>query len=123
MKLKAFARIGLGTALMLLAAEGAWAQASSGTMPPKVVPPHSLSVPSQSSGLSDSVITAHAKIALLGAKGTDAGDIHVTTNGGVVMLTGHVASATEKQKAEQVVRGLDGVTEVQNALSVQGSSK
>lgn len=122
MKLKALAWVGLGTPLML-AAGGAWSQASSGTMPAQAVPPHSLSVPSQGSGVSDSVITARAKMALLGAKDTDAADVHVTTSGGVVMLTGHVASATQKQKAEDVVRGLDGVTEVHNALAVQGPSK
>jgi hyperosmotically inducible protein len=92
-------------------------------MPPKAVPPHSLSVPSQSSAVSDSVITARAKMALLGAHGTDAGSVHVTTNGGVVLLTGHVASATQKQKVDEVVRGLDGVTDVHNELAIQGSSK
>lgn len=113
---------GLGMALVL-ASGAARPQASSGAMPPKVVPPESLSVPAHGTGVSDSVITARAKMALLRADHVDSGDVHVATSGSVVTLTGHVASAAQKQKADDVVEGLDGVSAVHNELAVRGSSK
>lgn len=118
MKLSALTRAGLGLGL-ILAAGGAWSQASSGARPP----PHSLSAPSKGSGVSDSVITARAKAALLGASHVKGNDVHVTTQGGVVTLTGHVSSTAEKQKAGDIVQGLNGVTAVQNNLAVSGAEK
>lgn len=115
MKRKALTFAGLGMGFML-AAGGAWAQVSS-------VPPESLSTPSHGSGVSDSVITARAKVALLGVGHLNSGDVHVMTKGGVVKLTGRVASAQQKQKAGEVVQGLDGVTAVQNDLTVDPSAK
>ena len=56
MKIQALTRPGLCLSLVVAAA-GAWGQASSEAAPPKV-PPESLSIPSQGSGLSDTVITA-----------------------------------------------------------------
>ncbi|MGN6666094.1 MAG: BON domain-containing protein [Trinickia sp.] len=53
----------------------------------------------------------------------NSGDVHVMTKGGVVKLTGHVASAQQKQKAGDIVQGLDGVTAVQNELTVAPSAK
>ena len=63
------------------------------------------------------------KLALLRADNVDAGDVHVTTTGGAVKLTGHVASAAQKQKAGEVVQGLDGVTTVENDLAIGGAEK
>jgi osmotically-inducible protein OsmY len=40
-----------------------------------------------------------------------------------VTLTGHVSSAAEKQKAGDIVQGLNGVTAVQNNLAVSGAEK
>jgi osmotically-inducible protein OsmY len=40
-----------------------------------------------------------------------------------VKLTGHVASAAQKQKAGEVVQGLDGVTTVENDLAIGGAEK
>ena len=121
MNIQALTRPGLCLSLMVVAT-GAWGQASSEATQPKV-PPESLSVPSQGSGLSDSVITARAKAALIGADHVHAGDVHVTTTGAVVTLTGHVASAMEKQAAEDTVQRLDGVTAVRNELAVGGAAK
>lgn len=121
MKLSAWTCAGLGFGLML-AVGAAWSQASSDETQPKV-PPHSLSTPPRGSGVSDSVITARAKVALLGAGHLNSGDVHVMTKGGVVRLTGHVASVEQKQKAQDVVQGLDGVTAVQNDLTVDSSAQ
>jgi hypothetical protein len=121
MKIQALTRPGLCLSL-LLAAGGAWGQASSEAVPPKRAP-ESLTVPSQSSGVSDSIITARAKAALMGADHVPSGDVHVTTNGGVVTLRGHVASVVEKQAAQSTVQKLDDVTAVRNDLVVDGTAK
>ena len=48
--------------------------------------------------------------------------IDVDTTKGVVMLKGRVASAAEKQQAEQIARETDGVTRVVNQLAVGAGS-
>lgn len=121
MKIQALTRPGLCLSFML-AASGAWGQPSSGAAPPKVAP-ESLTVPSQSSGLSDSIITARAKAALMGTDHVHASNVHVTTTGGVVTLTGQVAEAAERQAAEDAVQRLDGVTAVHNQLMVRSTAK
>ncbi len=121
MKIQGLTRPGLCLSFVL-AAGGAWGQASSGTVPRKVAP-ETLSVPAQGSGLSDSVITARAKAALMGTDHVHSGDVHVTTTGAIVKLTGHVASAAEKQAAEEAVQKLDGVTAVRNELVIDGAAK
>lgn len=126
MKRRVFARLGLGLGLgcsLILAASGAWSQASSSTARPKSVPPESLSTPSKGLGVSDSVLTARAKIALMRADHIDSNDVHVSTSGGVVKLEGHVSTAEQKQKAGDTVQSLDGVTAVQNDLVVGGGEK
>lgn len=114
--MKTRAWVNAALASLMLAAGGAWSQQSDS--PPLRKPPESLSVPSHGSGVSDTVLTARAKIALLGAAHVDSNDVHVATQGGVVRLTGHVASAEQKQKAGAVVQGLDGIRAVQNELTV-----
>jgi osmotically-inducible protein OsmY len=47
-----------------------------------------------------------------------AGQIGVTTNGGVVTLTGQVPSAEAKQRAEAIASQTDGVVRVDNQLTV-----
>jgi len=69
--------------------------------------------------ITDSVITTKVKAELTKDKTTKARDIHVKTQDGVVMLSGTVDSATEKQKAEQDARGIKGVVDVHNDLSVK----
>lgn len=112
--------VGLGFSLALMASE-AWCQASS-TMPRKAVPPESLSTPSRGIGVNDGIITARAKMALLRAVHVDSNNVHVTTAGGVVKLEGHVANAEQKQAAGDAVQSLDGVTAVQNDLTVEGAA-
>ena len=47
-----------------------------------------------------------------------AGQIGVTTNQGVVTLTGEVPSANAKERAETIARQTEGVTQVENRLTV-----
>jgi len=75
------------------------------------------------SGISDTVITAKAKAALLGAKDVHGSRIQVTTEQGVVTLAGVVPRAEEKDRATRVVADLDGVVSVNNALDVDAASK
>lgn len=72
--------------------------------------------------LSDSAITAKAKLALANAPDLKSMDISVDTVQGRVTLTGHVPSETDIQKAGVVVSGLEGVKSVENKLTVKSSA-
>ncbi len=61
-------------------------------------------------------ITTEAKTALLKDPETRHSTIHVTTNRGVVTLTGKVASSGTAQHAQEVVARLEGVRAVRNRL-------
>ncbi|HEX5305290.1 MAG TPA: BON domain-containing protein [Dyella sp.] len=60
----------------------------------------------------DAWITTKVKSEFATTKGVDATDISVSTTDGVVTLSGHVASAAEKVKAEEVARSVKGVKSV-----------
>jgi osmotically-inducible protein OsmY len=66
----------------------------------------------------DAWITTKAKMALLTTEGVSGTSINVDTVNGLVTLHGKVASDAEKQKAEQVARGIEGATNVRNLLQV-----
>jgi hyperosmotically inducible protein len=66
----------------------------------------------------DAWITTKAKMALLTTEGVSGTSVNVDTVNGLVTLHGKVASNEEKQKAAQVVRGIEGVTNVRNLLQV-----
>ena len=66
----------------------------------------------------DPWITTKAKIALLTDSDVSGLDINVDTIDGRVTLHGTVASEAEKSKAETIVRGVEGVTDVTNTLKV-----
>ena len=66
----------------------------------------------------DTWITTKAKIALLTADDVSATAVKVDTKNGNVVIHGKVKSEAEKAKAEQVVKGIDGVHNVQNLLQV-----
>lgn len=112
---------GVGFAFVLVPA--AFAQTRPGTMPSGAVPPESMTDPSVASGVSDSIITARAKAALLGTDKVDSGNVHVTTTRGVVTLTGKVADDDEKSRAEQAVQDLDGVVTVNNRLETGAAAR
>src|SRR5687768_6415650 len=67
----------------------------------------------------DSWITTKVKAELTKDSETKARDIHVTTKDGVVMASGSVATAAEKEKAEQDARNVKGVVEVRNKIDVK----
>ena len=67
---------------------------------------------------SDATATASIKTRLMLNSETDAKNIHVTTMDGKVVLEGDVASAAERDKATEIARNTNGVTEVQNKLHV-----
>jgi osmotically-inducible protein OsmY len=67
--------------------------------------------------IKDSWITSKTKAKLIGEKRITRA-VNVETHAGVVTLRGKVASGEEKQVAEQIAHGTDGVTVVRNALQI-----
>ncbi|WP_322034125.1 BON domain-containing protein [Paraburkholderia sp. J76] len=108
----------------VLAAQAAFAQSgsqgASAVPPPNQLPPHNLAAgnPGYGGEASDTLITAHAKAALMATDGVTSGDVHVTTQRGAVTLTGTVPDEAQRDKAENVVHDLDGVVSVTNNLKV-----
>jgi osmotically-inducible protein OsmY len=68
--------------------------------------------------IDDGTITTKAKADLLAASNVKSTHIHVKTRKGVVWLTGSVPSSDDKAAAEEVVKGVKGVTSVKNHLKV-----
>jgi hyperosmotically inducible periplasmic protein len=66
----------------------------------------------------DTAITAKIKRALLADAVTSGNDIHVTTDNGVVTLTGEVHVNREASEATRIARTTSGVREVVNQLVV-----
>ncbi|HEX7126635.1 MAG TPA: BON domain-containing protein [Thermodesulfobacteriota bacterium] len=71
--------------------------------------------------LSDAWITAKAKLALYADEAVSGTDINVDTSGAVVTLTGEVESQDQKARAVQIARGIEGVQQVQDQLTVRPS--
>ncbi|MGU7811966.1 BON domain-containing protein [Burkholderia sp. AW49-1] len=67
----------------------------------------------------DATITTKAKAELVGTSGLSAGDIHVKTRHGVVMLTGSVPDDQQRMQAVSVVKQIDGVQDVRNQLTIR----
>lgn len=67
----------------------------------------------------DATITTKAKAELVGTNGLSAGDIHVKTRHGVVMLTGSVPEEQQRTQAVSVVRQIDGVQDVRDQLTIR----
>jgi hyperosmotically inducible periplasmic protein len=68
--------------------------------------------------IDDSEITTAVKADFVKDDDVKARDIDVTTNEGVVTLTGRVNTAAESAKAEKIARGVNGVKSVRNLLKV-----
>ncbi len=66
----------------------------------------------------DTVITTKVKAALLADDEVKGLAINVETSGGTVQLTGSAKSDSERQKAEQLAKAVNGVTAVQNSIAV-----
>jgi osmotically-inducible protein OsmY len=67
----------------------------------------------------DSVIATKAKTALLADEEVSGMQVEVEAFKGVVQLSGFVDSQAQAQKAEQIVRAVDGVKEVKNSIVVK----
>jgi len=67
----------------------------------------------------DAMITTKVKAELTKDSNTKAHEIHVTTKDGVVMLSGTVATAAEKDKAEADAKMVKGVVDVRNKIDVK----
>jgi hyperosmotically inducible periplasmic protein len=69
--------------------------------------------------IDDTTITTTVKTKLAAEKGITLTRVQVDTNRGVVQLTGVVDSVADRNKAEQVTRGVGGVKSVVNNLQVK----
>ena len=69
--------------------------------------------------LGDSVITAKIKAALVQDLNVKSFDVSVTTNKGVVMLSGFVASEKQAQRAQEIANSVAGVKSVKSGLIVK----
>jgi hyperosmotically inducible periplasmic protein len=68
--------------------------------------------------LDDATITVRVKADLLAAHTVKSEHIHVRTREGVVLLTGTVPSAQDRDGATQIAGNVSGVTSVKNDLKV-----
>ena len=66
----------------------------------------------------DSTLTTQVKAALLADDEVKGLAISVVTSGGTVQLTGTAKSDSERQKAEQLAKNIQGVTAVQNSIAI-----
>lgn len=72
-------------------------------------------------GLNDGWLWVKARFDLAAADDLRDSTINVDVENGVVTLTGTVATAAQKTRAEQVVKDNEGVTSVRNQLRVSAS--
>jgi len=68
--------------------------------------------------IDDTTITTRVKTAMLNDPAVGGLRIDVDTFKGAVTLSGRVKSQAEKQQAVTLARGIDGVTEVKDALQI-----
>jgi hyperosmotically inducible protein len=71
----------------------------------------------------DAALLTSVKSALASDPITEAGEINVDVNRGIVKLSGFVDSSKEQAQAVQVARSVDGVKEVQNDITVQKANE
>ena len=71
----------------------------------------------------DEEITNDVKNALLADPATDAYELTVSTNNGIVSLSGKVNSWTERMLSEDVAKGVKGVTDINNNVAITGVSE
>jgi hyperosmotically inducible protein len=67
----------------------------------------------------DSAITTQVKARFIENKQVDAAAISVETLKGTVMLSGFAKNANERSTAESIARGVKGVTNVRNQISIR----
>jgi hyperosmotically inducible protein len=69
--------------------------------------------------IDDTTLTTSVKTKLLADKLVNLTRIDVDTYNGVVSLNGVVSTPAEKERAEEIARGVDGVKKVVNNLQVR----
>lgn len=69
--------------------------------------------------IDDATITAKVKAALLQSPEVKGTDVNVNTEKGVVQLSGFVESKTQSERALQIARGVNGVKEVHDKMSLK----
>ena len=69
--------------------------------------------------IDDSVIAAKVKTALYADDDVKGTQVEVETFKGIVQLSGFVNTQTQSLKAERIARGVKGVREVENNISVK----
>ena len=74
------------------------------------------------SGLNDGWLWVKARFDLAAADDLRDSTINVDVDNAVITLSGTVASATQKTKAEQVAKSVEGVKSVKNILKVQANT-
>jgi len=70
--------------------------------------------------IDDASVTSQVKYALLSHKSTSALKTKVTTNDGVVVITGEAASAAEKSLVTKLAEDVRGAKSVNNSMTVKG---
>jgi len=80
----------------------------------------SIPKPQIGTGASDFFLFTQARAALIADAELKAANIMIDVKAGVLTLSGTVAKAAQKSKAEQTVRSLGGVKAVKNQLRVSG---
>jgi hyperosmotically inducible protein len=73
---------------------------------------------SNPSAMDDATVSARVKTTLLNDQQINATKITVSTEGGVVNLTGSVRSKTEETRAVELARQVTGVRDVKSSLQV-----
>ena len=74
-------------------------------------------------GVEDAAITTKIKADYAKDKAVSAMNIHVTTDKGVVKLSGNAKSKDESEKAVSIAKGIKGVVSVQNDITVGAGKK
>jgi osmotically-inducible protein OsmY len=72
--------------------------------------------------IDDATITTKVKAAFAQDPGVRALDVKVDTFKGTVQLNGFVNTEQEKARAAQIASGIEGVTNVQNNVTVKGQA-
>jgi osmotically-inducible protein OsmY len=75
--------------------------------------------PGQNSYFDDAMVTSRVKKAIFDEPALKVTDVSVTTENGVVSLSGGVKTRNERAKAADVARRVEGVKLVKNELKVQ----
>jgi len=77
------------------------------------------SKPGQNNFFDDAMVTSRVKKAIFDEPALKVTDVSVTTENGVVSLSGGVKTRSERAKAADVARRVEGVKLVKNELKIQ----